>query len=135
MASPLNSDGARLPLQPSPEVSVKLMHYRVYAPMPPAIHAMDRQINKMLRSGQYCALYSRPPKHPGHSPSSRRALSFRISGRTSSRNGAFSKSASQRSGVIAGQSEPNRTLREIKEFQYFTRISGKYFGDHPDRSI
>ena len=35
-------------------------------------------------------------------PSNRTAFSFRISGRTSSRIGSFSKSASQRSGVSNG---------------------------------
>ena len=55
----------------------------------------------------------RPATDNGHfglhavSPSKRSAFSLRISGRTSSLNGAASKSANQRSGVIAGQSEPN----------------------------
>jgi acyl-CoA synthetase (AMP-forming)/AMP-acid ligase II len=39
---------------------------------------------------------------PGPSPSSRAAFSLRIRGRTSSRNGASAKSASQRSGAIIG---------------------------------
>ena len=43
-------------------------------------------------------------------PSRRTAFSLRISGRTSSLSPACSKSASQRSGVISGKSEPNRTL-------------------------
>ncbi len=38
------------------------------------------------------------------------ALSFRMSGRTSSLMSIFSKSASQRSGEIIGQSEPNNIL-------------------------
>ncbi len=40
-------------------------------------------------------------------PRSRIAFPLRIIGRTSSLNGASSKSLSQRSGVIAGQSDPN----------------------------
>jgi hypothetical protein len=44
----------------------------------------------------------RPP-----SPSRRAAFSLSTSGRTSSLIGSFSKSASQRSGVIRGKSDPN----------------------------
>ena len=47
----------------------------------------------------------RPPQRPAevaHSPSRRAAFSFSTSGRTSSRISSFSKSASQRSGVISG---------------------------------
>jgi len=48
---------------------------------------------------------------PGHKPSSSAAFCLRTSGRTSSLIGSFSKSASQRSGVISGKSEPNNILR------------------------
>jgi hypothetical protein len=48
---------------------------------------------------------------------------------------SFSKSDSQRSGVMAGQSEPNSILCFRIEFVYWIRIGGKYFGDQPDRSI
>src|SRR3990172_7227311 len=68
-------------------------------------------------------------------PSSRAAFSFRISGRTSSLNGACSKSASQRSGVISGKSEPKRTFVRSCVFAYLTSCGGKYFGDQPERSI
>ena len=44
------------------------------------------------------------------SPSSRAAFSFSTRGRTSSLIGSRSKSASQRSGVIRGKSEPNSIL-------------------------
>src|SRR2546430_6562679 len=67
--------------------------------------------------------------------SSRAALSFRISGRTLSLISIFSKSESQRSGAIIGQSEPKRTFVFNSVLEYCTRIFGKYFGDQPDRSI
>src|SRR5690606_29691648 len=56
------------------------------------------------------------------------AFSLRTSGRTSSRMSSFSKSDSQRSGVIAGQSEPNSILCLRMVLVYWTRIGGKYFG-------
>src|SRR6056300_914214 len=58
-----------------------------------------------------------------------------ISGRRSSLMLIFSKSDSHRSGVIIGQSDPNKTFLRRIELQYFTKTSGKYLGDHPDRSI
>lgn len=55
-----------------------------------------------------------PPERPALQgvvrPSSRAALSFRIFGRTAGLTSSWSKSASQRSGVISGKSEPNSTL-------------------------
>src|SRR3954454_9179019 len=63
------------------------------------------------------------------------ALSFKISGRTSSLISIFSKSESHRSGEIIGQSEPNRTFFRSSVLQYWTRIFGKYFGDQPERSM
>ena len=51
----------------------------------------------------------RVPK-PGYIRKIRRAFSFRIRGLTASLMSSASKSASQRSGVIAGQSEPNSIL-------------------------
>ena len=68
-------------------------------------------------------------------PSSRTAFSFRTRGRTSSLKDACSKSASQRSGVINGKSEPNSTLFRSWVFAYWTSCGGKYFGDQPERSI
>ena len=68
-------------------------------------------------------------------PNSLLAFSFRMSGRTSSRISMFLKSASHRSGVIAGQSEPNSILCFRSVLAYCTRIGEKYFGDQPDRSI
>ena len=63
------------------------------------------------------------------------ALCLRISGRTSSRMASLAKSASQRSGVINGKSEPNSTLSFSSVFAYCTRFGGKYFGDQPERSM
>jgi hypothetical protein len=51
-----------------------------------------------------------PPLGRLHSPSSRTAFSFSTSGRTSSLIGSCSKSASQRSGVMSGKSDPNSIL-------------------------
>src|ERR1700722_4632835 len=68
-------------------------------------------------------------------PKSLIAFSFRISGRTSGLMSSFSKSLSQRSGRITGQSEPNSTLWRNNVLAYLTRIGGKYFGDQPERSI
>src|SRR5581483_5881134 len=67
--------------------------------------------------------------------SSRDALRFRIFSLTSGLMSSLAKSASQRSGVSSGKSEPNSTLSCSSEFAYCTRIGGKYFGDHPDRSM
>jgi hypothetical protein len=36
---------------------------------------------------------------------------------------------------IIGQSDPNSTFFRSTMLQYWTRIVGKYFGDHPDRSM
>ena len=49
-------------------------------------------------------------------PRSRIAFSFRISGRTSSRIGSSAKSASQRSGVMKGKSEPKSTFSRRRVF-------------------
>jgi hypothetical protein len=56
----------------------------------------------------------------GLSPSSLAAFSLRISGRTSSLNGASAKSASQRSGVSSGKSEPKSTFSRSCVFAYWT---------------
>src|SRR5579864_9211601 len=77
----------------------------------------------------------RNPHGPYASPRSLAAFSFRIRGLTSSRNGAASKSAIQRSAVIIGWSEPNNTLFLSRVLAYCTSSGGKYFGDHPERSI
>src|SRR3954447_11570769 len=68
-------------------------------------------------------------------PRSRTALSLRILGLTDSLISSFSKSASQRSGLITGKSEPKRTLSRSSELAYWTSCGGKYFGDQPDRSM
>ena len=60
---------------------------------------------------------------------------MRIFGRTSSLIGSLAKSASQRSGVSSGKSDPNRTLSCSRVLAYCTSWGGKYFGDQPDRSI
>ena len=77
----------------------------------------------------------RHPFQPVTRPSSLAALCFKIFSLTSGLMSSFAKSASQRSGVSSGKSEPNSTLSASSEFAYCTRIGGKYFGDHPDRSM
>src|ERR1700744_3258687 len=74
-------------------------------------------------------------ERPQPRPNSRTAFSLSTSGRTSSRIGSFSKSESHRSGVIRGKSDPNSILSRRRVLMYWTRISGKYLGDHPDRSM
>jgi len=69
------------------------------------------------------------------SPSSRAALSLKMPGLTSSLIAIFSRSAIHRSGVSTGKSVPNSTLSFSSVFAYCTRMGGKYFGDHPDRSM
>src|SRR6185312_7601525 len=68
-------------------------------------------------------------------PRTRTALSLRIFGRTWSLRSSFSKSASHRSGVISGKSEPNSTLSCSSELACRTSCGGKYLGDQPDRSM
>ena len=58
-----------------------------------------------------------------------------MSGRTSGLISSRSKSASQRSGVITGKSDPNSTLRLSRPLAARTSCGGKYFGDQPDRSM
>lgn len=58
-----------------------------------------------------------------------------ISGRTSGLISRFSKSRIQRSGVIAGKSEPNSTLSRSSVLAYRTSSGGNYFGDQPDKSM
>ena len=58
-----------------------------------------------------------------------------MSGRTSGLMSIFSKSASQRSGVISGKSEPKSTLFLSCVFAYWISWGAKYFGDQPDRSM
>src|SRR6202034_4483778 len=62
------------------------------------------------RPERYVSRLVEPPPDSGESPSSAAALSLRIFGRTCGLIGSASKSASQRSGGISGESEPNRTL-------------------------
>src|SRR6266436_1450209 len=71
----------------------------------------------------------------GSRPSRRAAFCLRIFGLTSSLTGRAAKSASQRSGVSSGKSEPNRTLSCSSVLAYCTSCGGKYFGDQPDRSM
>ena len=47
----------------------------------------------------------------------------------------FSTSDIQRSGVSTGKSVPKSILCFSSVFAYWMRIGGKYFGDHPDRSM
>src|SRR5262245_7683227 len=47
----------------------------------------------------------------------------------------LAKSASQRSGVSTGKSEPNSILWRKRLLAYWIRLAGKYLGDHPERSM
>ena len=55
--------------------------------------------------------------------------------RTSGLSWIFSKSSSQRSTPMAGQSEPNMALSCRIEFTCCTSSAAKYLGDQPDRSM
>src|SRR5690606_6100200 len=68
-------------------------------------------------------------------PSTRAAFSLRINGRTSGLMVKVSKSLSHRSGVSNGKSEPKSTFSRRSVLAYVTSCRGKYFGDHPDRSM
>src|SRR5699024_2526361 len=72
---------------------------------------------------------------PAHRPRTPTALPFMISGTASSLMPSCSKSPIHRSGVMSGKSEPNSAL--CLSIDPIARVScgGKYFGDHPDRSM
>jgi hypothetical protein len=70
----------------------------------PAPFALRRDTHHLVRA------------HPPCNPSNRAALSLSTRWRTSSRIGSFSKSASQRSGVSIGKSDPNSILSLSKVF-------------------
>ena len=63
-----------------------------------------------LHHAPLSSLYGQPPAKPTYIPKIFRALAFNTLGRISSRMSSLAKSASQRSGVITGQSEPNSIL-------------------------
>src|SRR4029453_3082411 len=75
------------------------------------------------------------PAPDARRPNSFAAFSFMISGRTSSLIAMPSKSFIHRSGVMTGKSEPKSTLCFNSELAYCTSCGGKYFGDHPERSM
>src|SRR5437660_481709 len=57
-----------------------------------------------------------------------------IFGRTSGLSGSAANSSSQRSTLIAGQSDPKSTRSWRIEFAYWTSGSGTYWGPQPERS-